>query len=227
MSAKPSIQRVFEQYEGAYGKGEGNQLLMTAQLAKDLGVSFSDVGVLRKAFKDKGFMKLAREQKLDPKAMAKLRRVYEEKGGAVGAEDIMTAKATFEQSMQDMAIDLKTMTTELLPKLLPAIVTLAEYFPILTDSVVKIADLIFGKDKEEPPEIIWDPKDIKKVSEGSGGLMEVDPETGEIQQVKTKFGIAKLPGVGTNKRRPAEEILEDILIKIKGTTLKPGETELE
>jgi hypothetical protein len=205
---KMNIQRLFEQYRGAYGaKDEGRRFLMTAQMSKDLGVSFSDVGVLNRALQDPEFLKLAKEAKLDPEAMA---GVYDKfKTGGKRAEVIAEyakAQADKEIALQSMADSIKKMATKLLPDIVIGLDLLAENLPILTEAIVDFVKFFTRKKTITPPGKVL-PEDIPIIETVTGGLMTVD-EKGQIIQTKTKFGLPKLPGVGTFKREPPTEEAE-------------------
>lgn len=233
---KMGIQNLFERYQTAYGKGEGNELLMTAQMAKDMGVSFADVGVLRKSFQDPEFIRLAKEGKLDPKEMAGAYGAFESKG-AEGMTAYLSTKRKSDQAMQKMAEHIQTMVTDLLPALIPALETMAEYLPVFTKNIVKVADFIFG------------------------GTPETDQSTQKRATIQAAIEITREPSVFSEHKRRLEKqnilypvsdaqraaaiaseemyrgagpqgenavgVLKQILKKIETPTLNQGEVELE
>lgn len=141
---KMNIQRTFEQYESAYGKGEGNRLFMTAQLAKDMGVSFSDVGVLSQALKSDSFKKLAIKGGLSPEEMAAF---YKESGpGATGeALKIFKAeRAKKEEAMIETGKAIRKMADDLLPELNKLLPVLTEGMKMLTTGVVDLVSGVSG-----------------------------------------------------------------------------------
>jgi hypothetical protein len=200
---KMNIQRVFEQYRAAYGsKNEGQRLFMTAQMAKDLGVSFTDIGVLNTALQDKGFMKLAAQGGLTPEQMAKTYNDFISSGrDQTKLLEVQEAKARKEQAFQEMAEHIKKMVTDLLPVIAPALTKMAEHLPVLTDSIVGLINF-FTKKRGQPPGPSKITKEQIPLVEESG-LLTV--EKGEIKQVKTRFGLPVLPGIGTFKRSPTPE----------------------
>lgn len=114
---KMNIERLFDQYRGAYGtKNEGRRFLMTAQMSKDLGVGFADIGVLNEALKDNEFMRRAREKGLGLGDVAESRRKWIESGAKLPEmEQYITKKTTTEEIFQAIARDMKKVSDNLLP----------------------------------------------------------------------------------------------------------------
>lgn len=114
---KMNIERLFDQYRGAYGtQDEGRRFLMTAQMSKDLGVSFADIGVLNEALKDDEFMRRSREKGLGVADVADARRKWTEAGAKLPEmEKYMTGKMTSEDHLQAIARDIKKVSDGLLP----------------------------------------------------------------------------------------------------------------
>ena len=146
---KMNIERLFDQYRSAYGaKDEGKRLFMTAQMSKDLGVGFSDVGVINKALQDEGFMKLAAEGGLSPEMIAKSYDPFIDSGrDKKKITSVMEKEATKEQAFQDMAADLKQMLTDLMPKITPFLEEMVVQLPKLTDGIVSLANVFGGGEK--------------------------------------------------------------------------------
>lgn len=147
---KMNIERLFEQYRSAYAaKDEGSRMLMTAQMARDLGVSFTDIGVLDEALRDKEFMRRAGKAGLDLSEVAESRRQWIESGKDVPSMDeYIKKKTTTEESFQSIAKNLKRIADELLP------VFANDIGPALVSASQSIADLVrFFTGNDEKPEI--------------------------------------------------------------------------
>ena len=106
---KMNIQRLFDVYGTTYGseQSSGNKFLMQMQMAKSMGVSPADIGVISEAVKDKGFMERAKGGKLRTGEYAEAYRAYEE-GGQKGYEKWFQLRSENQETMISIASSIRT-----------------------------------------------------------------------------------------------------------------------
>ncbi|UCE67098.1 MAG: hypothetical protein JSU85_03540 [Candidatus Zixiibacteriota bacterium] len=161
---KMNIERVMDQYRIAYGaENEGRRLFMTSQLAKDLGISFSDVGVLNKAMKDEIFMEHARKGKFTTQEMTDLYTKFVESGRQMPVlEAYRKEKAEKTTLFLDTARAVKEVMEKTLPTFLkiggPALKTIADNIPIIAEGINSVVKFLFPEEKT----IEQETEDLKK-----------------------------------------------------------------
>ena len=196
---KTNLERTFDIYRSTYGsKNEGQRLFMTAQMAKDMGVGFSDVSVLNLAFKNmeknpelrKMFMEgagsneeLIKRQKAwekSGKSIPKYQEIMEERAAAesLAIETATQFQATKEQFMKAFADPAVKDAIVNIAKHLPAVAgAIIQYFPPFIDTLTRH----FGTDEEKEALKQKELKEEYKVKLKGMGI-DIDKPGAEIQK---------------------------------------------
>lgn len=126
---KSNLERTFEVYRSTFGsKNEGRRLFMEMQMAKDLGVGFTDIAVLNKAMQDKNFMKSAREGGWSNEEITQRWRAYTESGKDIGtAKSFLTEREKTQATWDAIAEGLNALVAELRPYINDIMKPFAEY----------------------------------------------------------------------------------------------------
>lgn len=182
---KTNLQRTFDIYRSTYGsKNEGQRLFMTAQMAKDMGVGFSDVAVLDRAFQDEEFMRLAKEGKWSPEEVAKRRKLFEDAGESLPElQKKMEAEAgaketAIQTAKQFQAAKEKFMTAFADPKVTEAIVSIASSLPIVANAIVDLISFFKTDQPKGPQKVVPSPLGDIQIPEGKidATILDVIPE---------------------------------------------------
>lgn len=152
---KMNIQRLFDVYKTAYGaeQGGGRKFFMQMQMARNMGVSPADIGVIGEAIADPDFMARAEKGKLRTDEYAKAYKEYKESGKQMPALDKWIRERTKNQeTIIKVAQDIRTTIDNLkkvVQPLLESIGVFTSYLPGIAEYIGKIMDFWLGADEEQ------------------------------------------------------------------------------
>lgn len=152
---KMNIERLFDQYRGAYGsENEGRRFLMTAQMSKDMGVSFSDIGVLDEALRDREFMRRSQEKGLGLGDVAQSWKNWKEAGGKIPEmEKYIKEKTKNEDLFQAMADSLKSISDDLIPLTNTVLGDISAFTSTISTGVDRVANFFNAGEGQSATEI--------------------------------------------------------------------------
>jgi len=138
---KMNIERLFDVYSGSFGAGEnsGRKFFMQMQMARSMGVSPTDIGVIGEAIKDRNFMARAKSGKLGAGEYASAYESYKS-GGQKGLDQFFEARSKNQESMISIAQGIRDAIDKIKPVITdiigPAAEMLKEWLPEMAKVVL-------------------------------------------------------------------------------------------
>ena len=202
---KTNIERMFDVYRATYGSegNEGSRLFMTAQLAKDMGVSFADVGVMERATKDTDFMRAAAKGSLSPTEIAKRYKEFETAGGG-SAVAFLEMKAEDKREKIAAAKELQDMKDALVPLMTASAKALTNFLEPISTGVTTISN--FFKTAEGPSAVEVSDRNRQAVKETFSGFFT----SMSIYMTKLDTYLEKLNTRKPQNGKPGELIVDDL-----------------
>ncbi len=195
---KMNVQRLFDVYGTTYGadKSSGNKFFMQMQMAKSMGVSPADIGVIGQAVNDPKFMERAKKGKLQTGEYAEAYKAYEEGGGG-GYEKWFRDRSENQETMISIASDIRTTIDEMKETINNNLKPLMEITKEWLPEVVKTFIRVLGSDEQkkelERKELITS---YNKELKGMGlrpGMEGFELAMEDKVSIRTPVGIMRVP----------------------------------